>query len=204
LGEGLAKFDGTNWKVYTSINSGLSDNRINSITIDSSDNKWIGTWVGGITKYDGVNWTVYTTSNSGLPEKFVTSIVIDGSGNKWIGTFEGGLAVHKEGGIVSVKEDKKNITPTEFSLSQNYPNPFNPVTSIQYSVINSQHVSLKVYDMLGNEVAMLVNEEKPPGSYQVSFNTQQTTNNRQLSSGVYFYQLRTGSFVQTKKMIILK
>jgi len=65
-------------------------------------------------------------------------------------------------------------------------------------------VLLKVYDVPGNEVATLVNEEKQPGSYEVSFNPQQTTNHQQLTSGVYFYQLRAGSFVQTKKFILLK
>jgi len=63
---------------------------------------------------------------------------------------------------------------------------------------------LKVYDVLGNEVATLVNEEKQPGHYEVSFNIQLTTNNKQLPSGVYFYQLRAGNFIQTKKMIVLK
>jgi hypothetical protein len=98
-------------------------------------------------------------------------------------------------------EDQK---PTVFYLNQNYPNPFNPNTVINWQLAVGSYVTLKVYDVLGNEVAMLVNEEKSPGSYQVSFNTQQTTNNRQLSSGVYFYQLRAGNFVQIKKMILLK
>jgi len=109
---------------------------------------------------------------------------------------------------LSVKEGSKYFTPTEFSLSQNYPNPFNPSTVISYQIAASSYVTLKVYDVLGNEVATLVNEMKQPGSYEVSFNTQQTTSNRQPTSGVYFYQLRSsfggGSFIQTKKMIVLK
>jgi len=88
--------------------------------------------------------------------------------------------------------------PTEFSLSQNYPNPFNPSTSIQYAVSSRQFVSLKVYDVLGNEVATLVNEEKPAGNYTVEFN------GIGLPSGIYFYRLQTGSFVETKKMVLLK
>lgn len=100
--------------------------------------------------------------------------------------------------------EKLNDVPTIFDLAQNYPNPFNPETIIQYSVISNQSVVLKVFDVLGNEVAALVNEEQPAGTYQVSFNTQLSTNREQLSSGIYFYQLRAGSFIQTKKMILLR
>ena len=101
-----------------------------------------------------------------------------------------------------------NVFPDKFELHQNYPNPFNPNTVISYQLSVSSKVSLKVYDVLGNEVAMLVNEEKPAGKYQVRFNTQPTTNHAQLASSIYLYQLKAGSgetgFVQTKKMIFLK
>jgi hypothetical protein len=89
-------------------------------------------------------------------------------------------------------------SPTKFSLSQSYPNPFNPSTSIHYSVSSLQFVSLKVYDVLGNEIAILVNEEKTTGSYEVEFNA------TSLPSGVYFYRLQAGSFVETKKMVLLR
>ena len=90
------------------------------------------------------------------------------------------------------------ITPSVFALSQNYPNPFNPATTISYQVPSSGFVSLKVFDILGNEVATLVNEQKPAGKYQVDFNASS------LTSGVYFYQLKTGSNIATKKMILLR
>lgn len=107
--------------------------------------------------------------------------------------------------VTNLKDHSDNSSlPISIELFQNYPNPFNPETRIQYSVVSSQNVSLKVYDVLGNEVAILVNEEKQPGTYEVSFTTQQTTNNRRHTSGVYFYQLRAGNFVQTKKFILLK
>ncbi len=202
-GGGLVKFDDTHWSVFSTSNSNLPDNYIVSVSIDGSGTKWIGTLYGGLAKYDDKSWTIYNRSNSGLPENYVSSILIDSNGRKWIGT-NGGLAVFKEGGVVSINADKTDNAPSQFTLFQNYPNPFNPTTNIQYSVVTTQYVSLKVYDVLGNEVATLVNEEKQPGSYQVSFNTQQTTNNRQLSSGVYFYQLRASNFVQTRKMIVLK
>ena len=93
--------------------------------------------------------------------------------------------------------------PTEFSLEQNYPNPFNPTTSIQYAISNKQYVTLKVYDILGNEIASLVNEEKPAGSYEVEFNIH-SDEGQNLVSGVYFYKLQAGNFIQTKKMVLIK
>ena len=91
----------------------------------------------------------------------------------------------------------------EFSLDQNYPNPFNPSTTIKYTTPSNvkgemSNVILKVYDVLGNEVATLVNEEKPAGSYETEFN------NTNLASGIYFYQLQAGNFVETKKMVLMK
>ncbi|MBE0538438.1 MAG: T9SS type A sorting domain-containing protein [Ignavibacterium sp.] len=87
---------------------------------------------------------------------------------------------------------------TEFKLSQNYPNPFNPRTKISWQSPVGSHQTLKVYDVIGNEVATLVNEYKPAGMYNVQF----TMNN--LASGIYFYRLQAGSFVQTKKMLLIK
>lgn len=101
-----------------------------------------------------------------------------------------------------VKSD--NSVLYDYSLKQNYPNPFNPSTIIKYSIPRQSYVTLKVYDILGNEVATLVNEAKPAGNYEITFHTQQITNNKQLASGIYFYQLKAGDFVSTKKMILLR
>jgi len=105
--------------------------------------------------------------------------------------------------LVSVKS--KTEKPDKFLLLQNYPNPFNPTTTIKYSIpsvktlyATSQHVILKIYDLLGREVATLINEEKQPGNYSVFFNA------LNLPSGTYFYQLRYGKYLQTKKMILIK
>ena len=111
--------------------------------------------------------------------------------------------------IVSV-ENEESI-PTEFSLEQNYPNPFNPSTKIRYTIpsviasgtTQSQLVILKIYDVLGNEIATLVNEEKSAGTYEIEFDSH-SGSVRNLTSGVYFYKLQAGSFVDTKKMILLK
>jgi len=96
----------------------------------------------------------------------------------------------------------KYETPKAYGLEQNYPNPFNPNTTIWYSIQNSRFVSLKVYDLLGNAVTTLVNEEKTPGSYHVEF--QAKLGNRQLASGVYFYVLKVGEKIEAKKMMLLK
>ena len=93
--------------------------------------------------------------------------------------------------------EEENI-PESFQLFQNYPNPFNPTTTLSFVIGYSSFVSLKVYDVLGNEIATLVDEEKTAGKYEVSFNS------TELPSGVYIYQLNSGNYIQTRKMVILK
>lgn len=104
----------------------------------------------------------------------------------------------QEKGITTDVEEFQDQMVYSFALEQNYPNPFNPTTSIQYSVNSSQYVSLKIYDVLGNELATLVNEVQSAGAYRIGFDA------AQFSSGVYFYQLRQNNSVITKKMILVK
>jgi len=120
----------------------------------------------------------------------------DGLANAYelIGAIVGGV---KYGTVLSVGEEPE-LRPAIFSLSQNYPNPFNPVTSIRFTVGQPQLVSLKIYDVLGREVASLLHEKKNPGTYIVAWNA------GSYSSGVYFYRLQAGSMIQTKKMVLLK
>ena len=92
----------------------------------------------------------------------------------------------------------ETLIPTEFSLSQNYPNPFNPATTIKFTIPTTELVSLKVYDLLGREVAALVNEEKAPGTYEAKFD------GSNLASGMYVYRLQADNFVSVKKMILMK
>jgi predicted GH43/DUF377 family glycosyl hydrolase len=101
-------------------------------------------------------------------------------------------------GIPIVGVEDEETLPTEFALEQNYPNPFNPSTTFRYSVPTQSKVVIKVYDILGNEVATLMDEEKSVGTYELTWNADN------LSSGIYFYQLKAGEFVSTKKMILLK
>ena len=94
--------------------------------------------------------------------------------------------------------DETALKPEVFQLYQNFPNPFNPRTEIRYQISEVSHVTLKVFSVVGNEVATLVNEKKSPGIYSVEFNE------AKLASGVYLYQLQSGSFSETKKLILMK
>jgi hypothetical protein len=100
--------------------------------------------------------------------------------------------------IVTEVESEIGNVPGIYTLSQNYPNPFNPNTTIRYQIPVRNLVTLKLYDILGREIITLVNEEKAAGSYEINWNAST------LSSGVYFYQLKAGEFVSTKKMILIK
>ncbi|HEX9253398.1 MAG TPA: T9SS type A sorting domain-containing protein, partial [Ignavibacteriaceae bacterium] len=111
--------------------------------------------------------------------------------------FEGNTSNFARLNIVTAVEDEKQI-PAEFSLEQNYPNPFNPSTKISWQSPVGSHQTLKIYDVLGNEVATLVDEYREAGSYEVEFNASL------LPSGVYFYKLQEDGFVKTKKMTLIK
>jgi len=130
--------------------------------------------------FENINWKVRTIN--------------DGGTGPWSETNRFNIV------LTDVKDE--TLLPTEFALLQNYPNPFNPSTNIQYAIANRQFVQLKVYDVLGNEIATLVNEEKSAGTYEVTFNPESSI--KHPASGIYFYQLRAGEFVQTKKMLMIK
>ena len=115
-----------------------------------------------------------------------------------------GWLVGVKGLVLSTKKPITNVevSPergiTNYSLSQNYPNPFNPITILQYTISTTQHVTLKIYDILGREIKTIVNEEKPAGEYEIEFDASY------LSSGIYFYRLKAGNFIETKKMVLLR
>lgn len=120
------------------------------------------------------------------------------SGYAWIGG--GSSAIYTNSPLVGIKDNIEN--PFTFTLNQNYPNPFNPSTKISWSSPVSDYVSLKVFDVLGNEIATLVNEYKLAGNYEIEFETHNAERN--LANGVYFYRLRIGDFTKTLKMILMK
>jgi hypothetical protein len=99
---------------------------------------------------------------------------------------------------ISLVEGNISQLPNEYSLDQNYPNPFNPITTIKYGIPERKFVELRIYDILGREVELILNEEQDAGYYELNFDASQ------LSTGIYFYRLKTDSFVETKKMVLMK
>lgn len=195
---GLAKFDGEKWEVYNTGNSGLPGNYINCFMKEKNNTWWIGTLGGGAAEFDGINWNIYNTDNSPLLSNSISCIAEDGQGNIWIASDGKGISIYNRSGLFAVKPESKESVPIKLELLQNFPNPFNPTTTIRYNVSVAGFVSIKVFDVLGRETATLVNEEKTPGTYKINFNA----NN--LSSGVYFYRMQAGSFIQTRKMLLLR
>ncbi|MGD1046848.1 MAG: T9SS type A sorting domain-containing protein [Bacteroidota bacterium] len=103
-----------------------------------------------------------------------------------------------DGIIVSVKDNTNQVTLERFELNQNYPNPFNPSTTVSFSLPSKSFVSLKVFDIMGRDVATLVSEQMSKGTYSRHWNA------ANMSSGIYFYRLQVGSLIETKKLILLK
>jgi hypothetical protein len=135
----------------------------------------------------GATWT---NQNSGTGNDLWSVYFTDENKGWAVGSF--GTILHTTNGDVTFIEDENNFAQPEiFLLQQNYPNPFNPGTKISWQ-------TLKVYDILGNEVATLVNEYKDAGYHEIEFNA------AGLSSGVYFYRIQVGDFIETKKMVLLR
>ncbi|MBS1494802.1 MAG: T9SS type A sorting domain-containing protein [Bacteroidetes bacterium] len=146
----------------------------------------------------GLNWTLYNTkaqSISGIHYiNQTTGIIICGNSGGILRTTDGGEIISSVYGITS------NEITDNFSLHQNYPNPFNPSTVIRYQLSVAGFITLKVFDLLGKEVAALVNEKQNAGTYAVDFNSTEFN----LPSGIYFYTLNAGEFKETKKMVLVK
>ncbi len=194
-------FVGTDQGVYRSTNaganwikdvSGLTDGALSLIAF--GNNVFAGGY-GSVSRSTdlGQTWTPFTT---GIENCQISDIVF-GSSNILFAAADN-MGVHRTTSAVTSVDENANSVPMDFNLSQNYPNPFNPSTLIQYQVSSNSQVVLKVYDILGNEVATLVNEFKPAGNYEVEFYAST------LTSGVYLYKLTAGEFFQTKKMMLLR
>ncbi len=184
---------------WTDISNNLPDAPIDAFVVDNiaSTTLYLGNDVGMYVSFNaGQSWEVL---GEGLPILPIGDIEIHPTTHELVaGTY--GRSMYKiDLDLVTNAGGNENQTITSsFQLEQNYPNPFNPSTSLKYTVSSPQSVLLKVYDVLGNEVATLVNEEKPAGTYEVEFNA------NGLTSGVYFYRLKSGDFFETKKMVFLK
>ena len=193
----------TNGKLYKTINGGASFTEVDpllgglavtDIKFLSSDTGFVVAASGGFssTVDGGTTWTPGSIGSSDWKKIGVASHKsIFFVGNK------GMLVQGINGPAVSVK-DFTNETPKTFSLSQNYPNPFNPATTISLSLPSKSFVSLKVFDLLGREVATIIAEQLSAGNYTKQWNA------NGMPSGVYFYRLQTGTFTETKKLIFLK
>ncbi|KAF0142115.1 MAG: hypothetical protein FD122_952 [Stygiobacter sp.] len=160
-----------------------------------------------IAKWDGSNWSALGSGMFGNSGCSVAALAVIGDDLYAAGTFysAGGVYANNiakyscSGNLTSIGDDNSNYTlPQQFELSQNYPNPFNPTSTIRYNIASAGFVKISVYDILGREIRVLVNEEKSPGHYEVQFDA------GNLSSGVYFYTIRTRDYSQSKKMILLK
>jgi hypothetical protein len=145
------------------------------------------------TQATGWNNYVQRTYSYDLNNNWIEKITYLWDGTNWNNYYR-----HLATWLEPVGIQEEQLTSYSYSLYNNYPNPFNPSTKIKFQVPDLEVVSLKVYDILGKEIATLVNEEKPAGSYEVEFN------GIGLSSGMYFYALKAGDFSQTRKMVLLK
>lgn len=152
------------------------------------------------------NQITYSVISSGGEKSSNESFVLSGTvGEPLIGSsvttsnqnFTGFWYVYYNDVITSV-EEQQELIPTVFKLEQNYPNPFNPSTIIKFAVPERSNVLIKIYDILGGEVATLVDEELDTGWYERSFNASS------IASGVYIYRMNAGNFISTKKMLMVK
>lgn len=214
--EGVWKFNGSGWTMWDEGNSAIVANHVSSIEISPdgivyvSSFSALGNFNGGISVYDGAAWSSFTIENSELPGEQIDDIDLDSRGNLWINTFTQGVTVYRSGGVAGFECIDRSLqsTPTgissntaivkEYFLNQNYPNPFNPVTNLEFGISNPGYVSLKIYNILGKEVATVVNENLKSGTYRYSFD------GSGLSSGVYLYKLQTENYSETKKMFLVK
>jgi photosystem II stability/assembly factor-like uncharacterized protein len=159
----------------------------------------LGTVIAGtdsgifVSTNDGDSWS---QADSGLTRRGILSLTVDSSGYVYAGTSDSG--VFRSVQPVSAVHEVSGLPPKSYLLSQNYPNPFNPVTTIDFSVPRAGPVLLRVFNVLGEEVATLVSDDLPPGSYRTRWNA------AGIGSGVYFYRLQAGSFLDTKKLILLQ
>ena len=188
--------------VYTTEN-GIPFNNIGAIGVDNLNNIWFSNGpanAGGLVKFDGDTAIIFTTDD-GLPFNNISAIAADGLNNIWFGNGPlnaSGLGFYGDSSTIVSIIAHDNIVPVANYLSQNYPNPFNPETVIEYTLSNRSKVSLNIYNLRGQEIARLVNEQQEAGSHKVTWDASN------VSSGIYFYRLQAGDFVQTRKMVLLK
>jgi photosystem II stability/assembly factor-like uncharacterized protein len=208
---GTNLFAGTHGGVFLSIDNGTSWTAVNSgMPIDthgdypsiyalavSGTNVFAGTYGSGVflSTNNGIRWTAV---NTGLPSTYIDNLAVD-EANLYCGSTGSGVWLRPLSEMIttSVSEPSCEL-PTMFRLQQNFPNPFNPSTTIKYELPKSSEVRLSVYDMLGREVNVLVNETKAAGVHEVRFDASG------LASGMHLCRLRAGDYIATKRLLLLK
>ncbi|MBI5727716.1 MAG: choice-of-anchor A family protein, partial [Ignavibacteriales bacterium] len=182
-----------NGNTWTKLN-GLPDGPIYAVRVDSVNNIFVSSWLFGIYGSSdlGDSWSFLGLGGYGISATF------PGPDNKLFAATANGKIFVNDSPLGTEKDVTTDI-PERFSLAQNYPNPFNPTTTISFSIPSAERVTLKVFNILGKEVATLINSDyRVAGSYKVSFNA------AQLPSGVYFYRVQAGKYISSKKMVLLK
>lgn len=187
----LSTDNGTSWKNITPASPGLTG--ANSFAVNKANLFAASGNSVYLTADKGTSWK---DISQGLPAFLSWSHLTNSSTHLFIGIPGYGVGRLLLSGIAAEIDGPYEV-PVKFSLEQNYPNPFNPTTKIKYSIPRESKVTICVYNTLGEEVGILVNETLKAGIHEVNFNP------GSLSSGVYFYQIRTGNYVQTKKMVLL-
>ena len=198
---GLAESDGVAWTLYSTANSGLPSDEVTCIALDRSHTAWVGTANSGVASFNGSLWRTYTQSNSSLGSDGVLSMTVDKHGTIWVGT-SWGLSASTDKIVSSVEEGGDPVAtgrvPRTMALRQNYPNPFNPCTEIRFAIPRAAFVTLKVFNVLGEEVALLASGGHPAGEFTITWDASG------LPSGVYVYRLAAGDRVQTRKAVLMK
>ena len=182
-GNGLVKFDGTNWEVYNWSNSGLPNNSVRNVTAEGANLIWMST-PSGLTRFDGVTWRTFNTGNSMLPSNTINSILIDENGTKWVGTDKGLISF--PGSSLSILDVDK--TGIELQL---YPNPANDFIILK-TPMDLLDSTIEIYNILGKDVKSIKMDNK---HYEIDI--------RDLAIGMYFVRLQTKEGMVIKKFVKL-
>jgi len=181
--------------LWEDVNEGFSDLVISTVYFGGSRDLFVATWNGGLYRStsNGEQWS--RIHEAGIPSR-LKGIVVSSGGTLFVGT-RGYGAFRSVQSVLTVGAEHNGI-PRYIDLRQNYPNPFNPSTTIRFSIPWSAEVSLKIFNLLGEEVATLVSGLKDAGTHTVQWDATGHP------SGVYFYRLRAGEFIETKKLILMR
>jgi hypothetical protein len=188
----LTTDNGNSW---TQVNGGLTYPTVYSFAV-SGTNIFAGTQGGGVylTTNSG---TIWSQVSAGLGGDVVFSLASNGT-HLFAGTLGRGVWVRPLSEMITPVPEEVELIPNSLALSQNYPNPFNPTTTISYHLPSQNHITLRVYNVLGREVATLVNDVKAPGTYSVQWDA------RAVSSGTYYFRITAGKSAEMKKVLLLK